>query len=65
MNGSSRLQWGLMSTARISSDVIPGLQRSDKNQLAPSHPATCATAEEFAHKNDIPRAFDGIRRDVG
>jgi len=33
MAASTPLRWGLISTARISSDVIPGLQRSDKNEL--------------------------------
>lgn len=59
MKETSRLQWGLMSTARISSDVIPGLQRSDKNQLDAVASRSLATAEEFAEKNGIPRAFEG------
>jgi xylose dehydrogenase (NAD/NADP) len=59
MNGASRLRWGLMSTARISSDVIPGLQRSDRNQLDAVASRNLATAEEFARKNGIPRAVEG------
>ena len=59
MSGTSRLRWGLMSTARISSDVIPGLQRSDKNQLDAIASRSLANAEEFAANNGIPRAFEG------
>jgi D-xylose 1-dehydrogenase (NADP+, D-xylono-1,5-lactone-forming) len=58
MNDASRLQWGLMSTARISSDVIPGLQRSAKNQLAAVASRNRAAAEEFALNNGIERAFE-------
>jgi predicted dehydrogenase len=48
-----------MSTARISSDVIPGLQRSEANQLDAVASRSLAAAQEFAKNNDIPRAFEG------
>jgi xylose dehydrogenase (NAD/NADP) len=57
MNGTSRLRWGLVSTARIAADVIPGLQRSDKNELVAVASRDLSIAEEFARANDIPQAF--------
>jgi xylose dehydrogenase (NAD/NADP) len=57
MDGASRLRWGLVSTARISADVIPGLQRSRKNELVAVASRDLAIAEEFARANNIPQAF--------
>lgn len=54
----ARLRWGILSTARISSDVIPGLQRSERNRLVAVASRTLAAAEAFAEANAIPRAFD-------
>lgn len=57
MDGATRLRWGLLSTARISSDVIPGLQRSTKNELAAVSSRDHSVADEFARRNNIPEAF--------
>src|SRR3712207_5979896 len=57
MDGAARLRWGLLSTARISSDVIPGLQRSAKNELVAVASRTQDLADDFARRNGIPRAF--------
>ena len=59
MDTGTPLRWGLMSTARISSDVIPGLQRSRKNELVAVASRNQPAAEEFAHNNDIPLAVGG------
>lgn len=53
----ARLRWGILSTARISADVIPGLQRSQRNQLAAVASRNLHNAEAFAETNAIPTAF--------
>jgi predicted dehydrogenase len=46
-----------VSTATISSDVIPGLQRSTKNELVAVASRDIAVAEKFAGVNNIREAF--------
>jgi len=58
MDGTTRLNWGLVSTAQISADVIPGLQRSRKNQLIGVASRDGVKGAEFARANNIPQAFD-------
>lgn len=55
MDSTRLLRWGLISTARISADVIPGLQRSEKNELVAVASRSRSAAEDFARRNDIPR----------
>jgi D-xylose 1-dehydrogenase (NADP+, D-xylono-1,5-lactone-forming) len=50
------LRWGLLSTAAISADVIPGLQRSQRNRLDAVASRTLDTAQAFAEANGILRA---------
>lgn len=57
MADSTPLRWGLVSTARITSDVIPGLRRSHKNELVAVASRKLASAEEFGRANNIPRVF--------
>lgn len=51
------LRWGVLSTAAISIDVIPGLQRSQRNRLDAVASRTLEAARTFADANGIPRAF--------
>jgi predicted dehydrogenase len=53
----TRLRWGILSTARISADVIPGLQRSTQNRLVAVASRNLANARDFAGFNSIPSAF--------
>jgi D-xylose 1-dehydrogenase (NADP+, D-xylono-1,5-lactone-forming) len=57
IDATSRLRWGLVSTARICADVVPGLQRSRKNELVGVASRDLANATEFARANNIPHAF--------
>lgn len=54
---SEKLTWGILSTARISTDVIPGLQRSAINRLTAVASRNIDTARAFAEANAIPHAF--------
>lgn len=56
-NERSSLRWGLLSTAHITSDVIPGLRRSSKNELVAVASRQLESAQAFARENDIPKAF--------
>ena len=58
---STRLRWGIISTAAISADVIPGLQRSVKNELVAVASRTQSAARSFADANGIPRAYGDYR----
>ncbi|MBI5340951.1 putative dehydrogenase [Mycobacterium sp. BK558] len=51
------LRWGLISTAAIAADVIPGLQRSVKNDLLAVASRDQRSAENFADAYGIPRAY--------
>jgi xylose dehydrogenase (NAD/NADP) len=51
------LRWGLLSTARINSALIPPLQGSRRNQLAVVASRKLGQAEAFAKEWDIPRAL--------
>ncbi|MCV7224647.1 Gfo/Idh/MocA family protein [Mycolicibacterium komossense] len=57
MNNTRRLRWGLLSTARISADVIPGLQRSSKNELVAVASRDRINAQDFAQRNNIGQTF--------
>jgi D-xylose 1-dehydrogenase (NADP+, D-xylono-1,5-lactone-forming) len=53
------LRWGIVSTAAIAADVIPGLQRSSRNELVAVASRTDAAARSFADANGIPHAYGG------
>ena len=55
MNGARPLRWAVLSTAQIASDVIPGLQRSDRNELVAVASRDAANAHRFADQYHIPR----------
>lgn len=54
---NQRLRWGILSTARIAADVMPGLQRSGQNELVAVASRSETGAQTFADANAIPRAF--------
>jgi len=51
------LNWGLLSTARISRSVIPPLQASERNQLLAVASRSQELANQFAKKWKIPKAY--------
>lgn len=53
----TRLRWGILSTARISADVSPGLHRSPQNQLVAVASRNLANAQAFADAHGIPTAL--------
>ena len=50
------LKWGLLSTARINSALIPPLRASQRNRLLAVASRTQESAEAYARQWDIPRA---------
>jgi predicted dehydrogenase len=53
----TRLRWGVLSTARITDDVIPGLQRSTKNEVVAVASREKTVAQEFARRNHLAQSF--------
>jgi len=51
------LNWGILSTARISRSVIPPLQESKRNHLLAVASRSQELANEFAKKWEIPKAY--------
>jgi len=51
-----KLNWGLLSTARINQDLINPLNTSKQARLLAVASRSQSTAEEYAHKWSIPRA---------
>ena len=51
------LNWGLLSTAHINSAIIPPLIASKRNRLDAVASRSQGSAESYAHKWNIPRAF--------
>jgi D-xylose 1-dehydrogenase (NADP+, D-xylono-1,5-lactone-forming) len=51
------LRWGILSTARINSSLIPPLQTSARNKLAAVASRRPAPAEVYAKEWKIPRAY--------
>jgi xylose dehydrogenase (NAD/NADP) len=51
------LRWGLLSTARINSALIPPLRASKRNQLTTVASRNPQQAEAYAREWDIPRAL--------
>jgi xylose dehydrogenase (NAD/NADP) len=54
---TSRLRWGLLSTARITKALRDPLRISKRNQLLAVASRSQAKADEFAHKNKVKRAY--------
>jgi predicted dehydrogenase len=52
-----KLKWGLLSTARINRAVIGPIRLSKRSELVAVASRSMATAEAYAKKWDIPRAF--------
>jgi xylose dehydrogenase (NAD/NADP) len=52
-----KLKWGLLSTARINRAVIPPIRLSRRSELVAVASRSPSTAEAYAKKWDIPRAF--------
>jgi xylose dehydrogenase (NAD/NADP) len=51
------LRWGLLSTARINSALIPPLRASKRNRLVAVASRNQERADEYARQWNIPRAF--------
>jgi xylose dehydrogenase (NAD/NADP) len=51
------LNWGLLSTARINRALIPPLRASKRNQLLAVASRTQDSADKYARKWEIPRAY--------
>jgi xylose dehydrogenase (NAD/NADP) len=51
------LNWGLLSTARINRALMPPLRASKRNKLLAVASRAQSSADEFAQKNKIPRAY--------
>jgi predicted dehydrogenase len=51
------LHWGLLSTARINRAVIPPIRASGRSTLIAVASRTQSTADSYAQKWDIPRAY--------
>jgi D-xylose 1-dehydrogenase (NADP+, D-xylono-1,5-lactone-forming) len=56
MTDARPLRWAVLSTAQIASDVIPGLQGSDRNALVAVASRDAANARRFADHHGIPTA---------
>ncbi|HEY3962392.1 MAG TPA: Gfo/Idh/MocA family oxidoreductase, partial [Gaiellaceae bacterium] len=54
---TSRVQWGIISTADINRKVIPGAHASDKVDLVAVASRDQAKADAYAKEWDIPRAY--------
>jgi D-xylose 1-dehydrogenase (NADP+, D-xylono-1,5-lactone-forming) len=52
-----RLNWGILSTARITSEVMPGLQRSRRNTVLAVASRDDARAKRFAETYGLPVAY--------
>ena len=59
MADRTALRWGILSAARINSDLIPGLQRSQANELVAIASRTTEKARAAASQYQIPHAFGG------
>lgn len=53
----NKLHWGLLSTARINSAVIPPIRLSPRSELLAVASRDQAKAEAYAQAHDLPRAY--------
>ena len=56
-SGDGRLAWGVLSTAAIAAEVIPGLQRSLANTVTAVGSRQADRAERFAKQYQLSRAY--------
>lgn len=56
VTGDRRLRWGVLAPAAIAEDVVPGLQRSEVNELVAVASRSVDRAQAFADKYAIPDA---------
>jgi D-xylose 1-dehydrogenase (NADP+, D-xylono-1,5-lactone-forming) len=56
-DGSSRLRWGILGTARIAAEIVPGLQRSEVNILRAIASRNAQNAAKFAEEYVIESAY--------
>lgn len=56
-SGDNRLTWGILSTARIAGEVMPGLQRSGRNTVRAIASRQRDRAERFAHDYQLAAAY--------
>jgi predicted dehydrogenase len=52
-----RVRWGLLSTARINERLIPSMRESTRSELVAVASRSQATADQYAQKWGIPRAY--------
>jgi xylose dehydrogenase (NAD/NADP) len=57
MANDRKLNWGLLSTAKINEALFTPLRESKRNQLVAVASRSAATAETYARQNRIPQAF--------
>ena len=55
--GDGRLTWGILPTAHIAGEVIPGLQRSQANTVTAVASRQADRAERFAKHYQLPVAY--------
>ncbi len=60
-----KLNWGLLSTARINRSVIPPIRLSKRSELIAVASRNQGTAEAYAEKWEIPRAFGSYEAMLG
>jgi D-xylose 1-dehydrogenase (NADP+, D-xylono-1,5-lactone-forming) len=60
-----RLNWGIMSTARISGEVMPGMQRSSRNTVRAVGSRDRARADAFAQEYGLPVAYGSYEELLG
>ena len=60
-----KLNWGLLSTARINRSVIPPIRLSKRSELIAVASRNLGTAEAYAKKWEIPRAFGSYETMLG
>ena len=57
MAQSAKVRWGVLSTARITADVVPCLRRSETSELVAVASRDRGRADRFAAENQVERAY--------
>ncbi len=57
MNKSSKVRWGLLSTAHINHRLIPAIRAAARGELVAVASRSASTAKRYAEKWNIPLAF--------
>jgi D-xylose 1-dehydrogenase (NADP+, D-xylono-1,5-lactone-forming) len=60
--GHKQLRWGVIATGRIAADVMPGLQRSQVNEVVAVASRDSARARAFADRYGLPFAYGSYER---